>query len=179
MFLTGGGGVIASAQIVDDTIVNADINSAAGIVDSKLAQIVTASKVSGAAVTLLTSVPAGAGLLPVANQARQTLFATTQVFSGTSPTTYTDLDLSAVVGAVQRVVMLRIVSSVGTSMRFGFKRKGDAGTYSASEQSASHAVISSTAGDSVYVVTTTDASGVIQWVTGTAQACTLNVEAYW
>jgi len=35
--------------------------------DSNLAQITTAAKVSGAAITLLTSVPSGAGLLPNAN----------------------------------------------------------------------------------------------------------------
>ena len=39
----------------------------AAIPDSALAQIVTASKISGAAITLLTSLPAGAGNLPIAN----------------------------------------------------------------------------------------------------------------
>lgn len=48
-------------------IVNADIDAAAAIADTKLAQITTASKVSGAAITTLTSVPAGAGALPIAN----------------------------------------------------------------------------------------------------------------
>lgn len=48
-------------------IVNADISETAAIVDTKLAQIATASKVSGAAITLLGSVPAGAGQLPAAN----------------------------------------------------------------------------------------------------------------
>lgn len=49
------------------SIVNADIGAAAAIVDTKLAQITTASKVSGAAITLLTSLPSGAGVIPVAN----------------------------------------------------------------------------------------------------------------
>ena len=40
---------------------------AASVADSKLAQITTASKVSGAALTSLGSVPAGAGDLPLAN----------------------------------------------------------------------------------------------------------------
>ena len=48
-------------------IVNAEIDAAAGIVDTKLAQIATASKVSGAALTGLASVPSGAGELPIAN----------------------------------------------------------------------------------------------------------------
>jgi microcystin-dependent protein len=46
---------------------NANIKALAGIVDSKLAQITTASKVSGAAITSLASLPASAGIIPVAN----------------------------------------------------------------------------------------------------------------
>ena len=46
---------------------DANIKSAAGITDGKLAQISTAGKVSGAALTSLTSVPSGAGLIPPAN----------------------------------------------------------------------------------------------------------------
>ena len=40
---------------------------AGSIADSKLLQITTASKVSGAAITLLSSVPSGAGILPTTN----------------------------------------------------------------------------------------------------------------
>lgn len=50
-----------------NNIVNAQVASGAGIIDTKLAQISTAGKVSGAAITLLTSVPSGAGELPAAN----------------------------------------------------------------------------------------------------------------
>jgi len=57
----------ATVSLATGTIVNTDINASAAIVDSKLAQITTASKVSGAAITLLTSVPSGAGALPIAN----------------------------------------------------------------------------------------------------------------
>ena len=48
-------------------ITNAKVAAAAAIVDTKLAQITTASKVSGAAITLLTSLPSGAGRIPRAN----------------------------------------------------------------------------------------------------------------
>lgn len=74
---TGGGAVtsqsqvaantIGSSQIIDTEIVNADISASAAIVDTKLAQIATASKVSGAALTSLASIPAGAGVIPAAN----------------------------------------------------------------------------------------------------------------
>jgi len=56
---------VNAATIAD--IVNADIKSDAAIVDTKLAQITTASKVSGAALTGLASIPAGAGAIPAAN----------------------------------------------------------------------------------------------------------------
>ncbi|MFA6161767.1 MAG: hypothetical protein WC766_06425 [Patescibacteria group bacterium] len=58
----------ANAGVIPSTgIVNAHVAAAAAIVDTKLAQITTASKVDGAAITGLASVPAGAGILPVAN----------------------------------------------------------------------------------------------------------------
>ena len=58
---------VGTDEILDGEIVNADISASAGIVDTKLAQITTASKVSGAALTSLSSIPAGAGLIPAAN----------------------------------------------------------------------------------------------------------------
>ena len=53
-------GAVTSAKILDDTIVNADINSAAGIVDTKLATISTASKVSNSATTATSANTASA-----------------------------------------------------------------------------------------------------------------------
>lgn len=50
-----------------NNIVDAQISSGASISDSKLAQITTASKVSGAALTSLASIPSGAGVIPAAN----------------------------------------------------------------------------------------------------------------
>lgn len=50
-----------------NNIVNAQISSGAAIADTKLAQITTAAKISGAAITLLTSLPSGAGEIPIAN----------------------------------------------------------------------------------------------------------------
>lgn len=48
-------------------ITDAKVSPSAGIQDTKLAQIVTANKVSGTALTGLASIPAGAGVLPAAN----------------------------------------------------------------------------------------------------------------
>jgi len=60
----------AALELLTDAallITNAKVSASAAIVDTKLAQITTAAKVSGAAITLLTSVPSGAGVLPDAN----------------------------------------------------------------------------------------------------------------
>ena len=51
-------GAVTSAKIADGTIVNADINASAGIVDTKLATIATSGKVSNSATTATTSTTA-------------------------------------------------------------------------------------------------------------------------
>lgn len=53
--------------LVNGNIDNNNVKLNAGIVDSKLAQITTASTVSGAAITELASLPSGAGVIPNAN----------------------------------------------------------------------------------------------------------------
>jgi len=57
---TGTTGTVDSAMILDGTIVNADINASAGIVDTKLATISTASKVSNSATTATSANTASA-----------------------------------------------------------------------------------------------------------------------
>lgn len=74
-------------------IVNADLAAGAAVTDTKLAQITTAGKVSGAAITSLTSVPAGAGALPIAN-------------GGTAATT-AQAGINALAGAVTANRVLR------------------------------------------------------------------------
>lgn len=72
----GSADINISAQIAADTIVNADINSAAGIVDTKLATISTANKVSLTALDIdggtVTTTIAGTDLLIVDNGANGT-----------------------------------------------------------------------------------------------------------
>jgi hypothetical protein len=53
-------GTVTSTMITDGTIVNADINASAGIVDTKLATISTASKVSNSATTAASANTASA-----------------------------------------------------------------------------------------------------------------------
>lgn len=82
-------------------IVNADISGSAAITDTKLAQITTASKVSGTAITGLASLPAGAGVIPTANlptlsSAGNQLFTSSGTF--TAPTGVTKVYITGIGG---------------------------------------------------------------------------------
>ena len=102
---TTDSGTVTSTMILDGTILNADINASAAIVDTKLATIATAGKVSGTAITSgnistsgsLTStstitganlIPTGSGVptngiyLPAANQVAVATNGVGQVFVG-------------------------------------------------------------------------------------------------
>jgi hypothetical protein len=76
-----------------NNIVNAQISSGAAITDAKLATISSAGKVSGAAITLLTSIPSEAGALPpenfVENFSEQLLHVRDEKTAGTSGGTFT------------------------------------------------------------------------------------------
>lgn len=108
-------------------------------------------------------------------------FATTQVFSGSAPNnTFTDLNLSSVVGATQRVVILKVTTATAGGQIYTFKRNGDAGTYPYANGGAMNQTPSLQNGESGYVLVTTDTSGVVEWTgySGTPTT-TINVEAYW
>ena len=92
-------------NLVNGNIDNANIKASAGIVDSKLAQIATAGKVSGASFTSLTSVPSGAGLIPVAN-----------IDTGTTANKILKLNGSAQIPAVSGALLTNIGGLVGTSV---------------------------------------------------------------
>ena len=53
-------------------ITDVNLSASANIADTKLAQITTASKVSGTALTSLSSITSGAGIVPIANVASGT-----------------------------------------------------------------------------------------------------------
>lgn len=80
VFTTGGTIYAADHNTNDGTIwndyngniTNANISASAAIADTKLAQITTSAKVSGAALTSLSSTPSGAGVMPIANLASGT-----------------------------------------------------------------------------------------------------------
>lgn len=59
--------IVYSKLDLTSGVVNSDVSASAAIVDTKLATISTAGKVSSAALTNLASIPSGAGVIPAAN----------------------------------------------------------------------------------------------------------------
>lgn len=95
----------------------------------------------------------------------------TEVFSGTSPTSWTDLDLAAVVGANVALVALKI-SRAGTAInRPAFRKNGDTDEFYAITDSMGCAFISLVpSGIHAVVLVVTDGSGLVEWRSAAADA---------
>lgn len=107
-------------------------------------------------------------------------FSTTQVFSGTSPSTFTDLDLSSVVGARQRMVVLKFITSAGAKLVV-FRPNGDATDYyGGATVTGANAGTNGATSSATTCIVKTDTAGVVEWRTTNAETgCTISVEAYW
>lgn len=97
---------------------------------------------------------------------------TTQVHNANSPTgAYANLDLRAVVGTGNGVALLRID---GVTNWCKFRKDGDTDAFKADGIGG----FAADANAAAYVLVPF-ASGFVEWMTGAAQACTVNVEDYW
>lgn len=117
----------------------------------------------------------------------KTRFPLNQIFSGASPGSYTDLDLSSVVGSTRRVVLLKVVCGT-TQSEFHFRRNGESGEHPSDSNdhgSGSAKTEKLSSGEIGYVVVPTDNAGIIEWASiqdGTPVASsttTVTIEAYW
>ena len=112
---TGDTGTVTSTMIADGTIVNADINASAGIVDTKLATISTAGKVSNSATTATSANTASAivardasgnftaGTVTAAltgNASTATTLATARAINGVSFNGSADITVTAAAGTL-------------------------------------------------------------------------------
>ena len=110
-------------------------------------------------------------------------FATTQVFAhGYKSSTYEDLDLSAVIGAKQSLVMLKVTNaSAATPHQYFFRRNG--ATDDLNDDSIVALFIDHLSGDGSvgFLLVTTDTNGVVEWATNTTtttEHCQVDMEAY-
>lgn len=89
--------------------------------------------------------------------------AETEVFNGTSPISWTDLNLSGVVGARHAIVLLKIFSPwAGGGLQASFRAKGETEYVSTAGNTSYSAALT---GQSVYamVFVHTDADGIVEW----------------
>lgn len=87
---------------------NTNLSASAAIADTKLGQITTAGKVSGAALTSLSSIVGGAGLIPVAN-----------IDTGTTANKIVILDGSAKLPAVDGSALTNLTATLGSIKDYG------------------------------------------------------------
>jgi len=105
--------------------------------------------------------------------------AQTEVFTGNSPTAWTDLDLSAVVGANLAIVLLKITLAAGGA-RVAVRKNGDTDDqYSGTATGAGgagQATLDAT--KFTVLIAVTDSAGIIEWITNDAVAATVDIIAY-
>jgi len=103
----------------------------------------------------------------------------TQVFSGTAPTAWTDLDLSPTIGAKYSLVFLSVTGSASLT-KVVVRCNGDTIDYSGADtttESGCAISILKASGANVLVVAT-DANGIIEWGGNAAATGTIRVIGY-
>lgn len=104
--------------------------------------------------------------------------AQTQVFTGSSPTAWADLNLSGTIGAKPSLVLLKIYSA--NTRDVAVRKKGDTDNFFLSAVDAAYGVALGEADSSFHLalLVATDNAGVIEWKTSAATAMTVDVIAY-
>lgn len=104
--------------------------------------------------------------------------AETEVFNGTSPAAWADLDLSGTVGANPALVVLKAYPPGSLSKYIAVRKKGDTDEFYAGSDAAGCAWIDTSAQIHFVLVVATDGNGFIQWKTGGAETWTIDVIGY-
>jgi hypothetical protein len=149
--------------------------SAKGIVEEATQAEVTAGTAAGAT---------GARLFvnPSTITSRHPL---SSAFNGTAPTSYTDLDLSSIVGARQCTVLLKVNNTDTSNDRYyAFRRNGETlepNTASSNAVGTSKTGLVTGAGGNKYalVLVTTDSSGIVEWLASGASSTIITVDSFW
>jgi len=144
---------LAATPAVDDELYIRDISEAAAAESKRIT---------------VANLMAGGATLTVAE---------TEVFSGNSPTSWTDLDLHGTIGAQATLVMIKFIGD-SSCFPVAFRKKGDTDESYIAGAASGVSSIELANMIACYVLVATDNSGVIQWTSKTAAACTLDVVAY-
>lgn len=108
--------------------------------------------------------------------------AETQVYNASAPVTWTDLDLSSVVGANSALVVLKCAVPTGSSCNLAVRKNGDTDEFSAAFYSNS---VGCAAGQPlsnsallIVLLVATDINGIIEIEGSAAHAITIDVIGY-
>jgi len=101
-----------------------------------------------------------------------------QIFYGNAPTSWTDRDLSSIVGSRRAMVFLKVKNRAGFTRDYRFRQNGDTDEYShdAGYPHCSTCRLAPNEAGTVWVVT--DTSGVIEWCASNPDPVTVWVLAY-
>lgn len=112
--------------------------------------------------------------------AATTQFDTTEVVAATTASTWTDLDLSSVIGVTQKMVTLKIRATSATASYVAMRRNGDTSEYYSNSVTNGNCVKvdSNTDMAAAYITLPTDASGVVEYYSGRNDNV-ISMEAYW
>lgn len=113
--------------------------------------------------------------------ASKLVFNSSTVFSSAAaPTSFTDLDLSSVVGSNQAIVLLRVESNSATA-DYKFRENGmtdDIGLDSNTQLGGGSSAATVANGNSAYIVVATDSSGIVEWKAQGAHTTIVHMVAY-
>lgn len=96
------------------------------------------------------------------------------VFDAAAPTGFTDLDLSAEIGANEAIVLLKVLRAAGSG-RVEFRTNGD--TTALARYSICGVNILGV--EDAWVIVVTDAAGIIEWKVNAADAVAIRLQSYW
>lgn len=102
---------------------------------------------------------------------------TVNAYNAAAPTTWTDLDLSAIVGANLALVIIKIHNTV-SQYTYAFRKNGDADEYYVINAPTGGLSITDTNNVHSLVMVPTDAGGIIEWRGENAAAIALDVIAF-
>jgi hypothetical protein len=109
----------------------------------------------------------------------------TSAFNTTAPTSYTDLDLSSIVGARRCTVLLKVNNKDTSNDRYyAFRRNGETlepndGATTALGTSKTGLVPGAGGNKYALVLVTTDATGIVEWLASGASSTEVTVESFW
>ncbi len=159
--------IAGSKLALTDVITNSMVKSDAAIVYSKLslADSILNSDINSAATIALSKLASLPATLTVAQ---------TEVFSGTSPTSWTDLDINAVVGANVALVVMKVNSGANPQV-VAMRANGDGDDHYLANVSGGANRVDNAASISTLLVCYTDASGIIEWMCENGVTTTVDV----